>query len=91
MSDAARELLDSVQNQSFVCIDTAGAIIFGVSEAMTLQALRPLLVQNLANGGLECETGMRLTGSITAGLYVDGKLTIGADDVLLPNVLTVSR
>jgi hypothetical protein len=91
VSDEARKLLDSVQNQSFVCVDRKGDVIVGVSERMTLLALLPSLVNDLGNGGLGCETGMRLTGSITAGLLVDRELIIGSNDVLLPNVLTLSR
>ena len=87
----ARKLLDSVQNQSFVCVGKEGDIIFGLSEPMTLEALLPILVEQTANGGLGCKAAIRLSGSITAGLYADGKLVTGSDDVLLPDVLTVSR
>ena len=90
-SSVGKSLMSGLQEQSFICISDHGQVVMGVSEATSLELLEQILAGEREKGGLSCKAAMRLTGSVSAGLYIDGKLHVGNGDILLPDALSLSR
>lgn len=78
------KLAQSVQEQTFICIDSQKRIVLGVTDKINFSAL----VEFLRSSRIGCVDALRLTGLDTAGLR-DRKKLYGHDDYLFPSVIGV--
>ncbi len=79
-----KKLVNSKQNQAFICIDKEKNIKLGISDQITLDKFSTFL-----EDGLHCLDALRLTGHFTAGLQIDRDL-YGNDKYPLPSVIAVA-
>jgi hypothetical protein len=80
------KLARSVQEQLFLCLDSAQQVVLGVTDEIDL----PTLTASLIKQEVGCSDAIRLTGQDTAGLRTKKKL-FGNDDYLFPNAIGVVR
>ena len=78
------KLAQSVQEQTFICIDSQKRIVLGVTDKINF----PALVEFLSSSRTGCVDALRLTGLDTAGLR-DRKKLYGHDDYLFPSAIGV--
>jgi uncharacterized protein YigE (DUF2233 family) len=76
-------LVNSVQEQAFLCVTIDEKLVLGTSSAMRLDTLG-----RLAQSVLHCSNALRLTGYETAGLVYNGNL-LGNDKFPLTSVIAV--
>jgi len=86
-------LYSDERTQGFICITRASQVVLGLIENIALSAMIELLPKSEAEGGLSCNSAMRLFSNAPAGTFVrlsDGSiLKHGRINVSLPYVLTV--
>lgn len=78
-----KKLVDSVQEQAFICIDGEQKIKLGVSDPIRLDDFTHILVDKL-----HCQDALRLSGGPTAGLETQFGLA-GNGELPLHNVIAV--
>jgi hypothetical protein len=76
-------LVNSVQEQAFVCINMADEIILGISEPIGLREFSSILV-----GDVGCVDALRLSGQNSAGLALTGRV-LGSRELPLHNAIGV--
>ena len=80
------KLAGSVQEQVFLCLDSAQQVLLGVTDKIDL----PTLIASLIRQDVGCSDAIRLTGQDTAGLRTKNQL-FGNDDYRFPNAIGVVR
>jgi hypothetical protein len=83
VSSGEQKLVQSEQEQTFICLDESGKIIMGVSDRLRLDDFTTYLRDKL-----KCLKAVRLSGSDTAGMVV-GKTLYGHNDVPLFSAIAV--
>jgi uncharacterized protein YigE (DUF2233 family) len=78
-----QKLVDSVQEQAFICIDQEHKIKLGVSDPIRLDDFSHILFDKL-----KCQDALRLSGGASAGLQAQSDL-VGNDELPLHNVIAV--
>lgn len=78
-----QRLVDSVQEQAFICIDQEHKIKLGVSDPIRLDDFSHILLDKL-----KCQDALRLSGGASAGLQAQSDL-VGNDELPLHNVIAV--
>ncbi len=76
-------LVRSVQEQAFVCVDGNGQFVLGVSTPLELSVFADFLANQV-----HCDRAMRLSGHTTAGMAV-GERVFGFSDIPLANAIAV--
>jgi hypothetical protein len=77
-----QRLAQSVQEQTFVCIDNDKQVVLGVTDKVDFGTLVSFLYQ------ISCVDSLRLTGLDTAGLRIRNQL-FGRDEYLFPSAIGV--
>ncbi|MCI0565263.1 MAG: phosphodiester glycosidase family protein [Nitrososphaera sp.] len=81
-----KKLVNSEQNQAFICVAENKDIKLGVSDKIRLDDFSKFLKEK---NELKCHDALRLTGHFTAGLQI-GRDLYGNDEYPLPSVIAVA-
>jgi hypothetical protein len=78
--------------RAILMVNVLSQIVIGVSSPISLFPLRELLLKPAQKGGLGAIVAVGLSGTLTAGLVIEGKdklITVGAVKTLLPNAVII--
>jgi hypothetical protein len=79
-----QKLAQSVQEQTFICIDNQNRLVLGVTDKIDLATL----IHFLSSPDMGCVSALRLTGLDTSGLRFGSQL-FGHDDYLFPSAIGI--